>query len=95
MTEVETQLVEACESSFKDPTSRYPFGIAMIGTYMKVFQRVNAEWRDTMPCYVDADSGSGHMITTALNDIKRSVQTQPQVVQQQTQQTPAPVGHYP
>jgi hypothetical protein len=43
MTEVEAQLVEACESPSKDPISRYPFGISIIGTYIKIFQWMNSE----------------------------------------------------
>ncbi|KAF1346344.1 hypothetical protein EJ07DRAFT_160538 [Lizonia empirigonia] len=87
MTEVEAQLTEACESSSKDPTSLYPFGIAIIGIRMKVFQRVGGgAWRDIMSAYVDADSSHGYLITSALNSIKQSVQTQPQAVQHQTPQ---------
>lgn len=84
MTDVEAQLVEACESSSKDPSSPCPFGIAIIGTYMKIFQRVNSEWRDILPSYIDADdSASAHLITQGLQLIKQSV---PQASSRQTQQ---------
>lgn len=86
MTEVEAQLVEACESSSKDPTSPYPFGIAIIGTRMKIFQWVNKEWREILPSYIDADSTPAYLITKGLQHIKQSVQAQSQVASRQTPQ---------
>jgi hypothetical protein len=86
MTEVEAQLVEACESSSKDPTTPNPFGIAIIGTYMKIFQWVNSTWIDIIPSYIDADSSSAHLITTNLQSIKQAVQAQSQNASPQTPQ---------
>jgi hypothetical protein len=86
MIEVEAQLVEACESSSKDPASPYPFGIAIIGTYMKIFQWVNGAWRDIITSYIDADSSSAHSSTTNLQHIKQDAQAQPQNASRQTPQ---------